>query len=235
MLKCKMLVISDQDLCVYRNILPEDWFPILSTKNGSYFPFSLNRINSRYMLNNKFAAYLYTCTMRYTVYSMIQPIISQGVRFEAFPRLLLARKKSSLWNLMFYGILLSLGWISLTCLAVPAYVAKKYTYSCCIALGWRFVDWPLPIAATRTMTRNKNKTGGSRVQKEIIEERIGPKNCLVNRRTSTPFPGRAGEKVQGAVLSTEPPPPPTLWAAWAGIHYPPPQSYPLPQETIIWD
>jgi hypothetical protein len=35
----------------------------------------------------------------------------------------------------------------------------------CIALGWRFVDWPLPIAATRTTTRGKNRTRRSRVQR----------------------------------------------------------------------
>jgi hypothetical protein len=44
----------------------------------------------------------------------------------------------------------------------------------CIALGWRFVDWPLPIAATRTTTRISNRTGGPRDQKESLGRYQGP-------------------------------------------------------------
>ncbi len=40
----------------------------------------------------------------------------------------------------------------------------------CIALGWRFEDWALPITATRTTTRSENRTRGSRDQRNYQGE-----------------------------------------------------------------
>ncbi len=44
----------------------------------------------------------------------------------------------------------------------------------CIALGWRFVDWPLPIAATRTTTRSKNRTRGVQGPEKSSRREQGP-------------------------------------------------------------
>jgi hypothetical protein len=93
----------------------------------------------------------------------------------------------------------------------------------CIALGWRFVDWPLPIAATRTATRISNRTGGSRDQRNHWEgtraqgsssryKGLQPFSLegQVRRYSEQPFP-----------LHYPPPPPTHLWAVWAGTNYPP--------------
>ncbi len=57
----------------------------------------------------------------------------------------------------------------------------------CIALGWRVVDWPLPIAATRTATRIWNRTGGSRDQRNHWEG-TRAQGYPVNIRVFNPFP-----------------------------------------------
>ncbi len=91
-----------------------------------------------------------------------------------------------------------------------------------------------PCRSQRPGRRQEARAGqGGPGSKEIIEERIGPKDCLVDRRSSTPFPGRAGEKVKGAVLTTKPPPPLFVGQPGQVPTTPPPQSYPFPQETII--
>jgi hypothetical protein len=110
---------------------------------------------------------------------------------------------------------------------------KIATY--CIALGWRVVDWPLPIAATRTVTRISNRTGGSRDQRNHWEGTRAQGSSSkykglqpfflegqVRRYSEQPFP-----------LHYPPPPPTHLWAVWAGTNYPPPQRHPFPQETVI--
>ena len=111
-------------------------------------------------------------------------------------------------------------------------VAKSYIRKC-IALGWRFEDWPLPITATRTTTRSRNRTGGSRDQRNHWESARA-------QGLASKYKGLQPFSLEGQVrrYSEQPsplpfPPPPTFWAAWAGTHYPPPQSYPFPQETII--
>jgi hypothetical protein len=40
-------------------------------------------------------------------------------------------------------------------------------------------------------------------------------------------PPQAGDRCW---VPPAPSPPPPLWAAWAGTHYPPPQSYPFPRK-----
>jgi hypothetical protein len=101
----------------------------------------------------------------------------------------------------------------------------------CIALGWRFEDWPLPITATRTATRSRNRTGGSRDQRNhwggaraqgLSSEYKGLQPFSLERQVRK-------YSVQPSPLPPSCPPP--LRAAWAGTHYPPSTELPLPPEN----
>ncbi len=97
----------------------------------------------------------------------------------------------------------------------------------CIALGWRFVDWPLPIAATRTTTRSENRIRGSRDQRN---HQGGTRAQGVSSQYMGPQPFSQERQVKR--YRVQPPPPlPPFRAAWAGTHYPPSTELPLPPEN----
>ncbi len=73
---------------------------------------------------------------------------------------------------------------------------------CCIALGWRFVDWPCRLQRLGQRQEARTGQGGPGTRGIIREEEPGPKECPVNTRVLNPFPGKAGERVQGATPST---------------------------------
>jgi hypothetical protein len=100
----------------------------------------------------------------------------------------------------------------------------------CIALGWRFVNWPLPITATRTTTRSENRTRGSRDQRN--HQGGGTRAQGVSSQYKGPQPFFQERQVRRNRVQPPSTSSPPFRAAWAGTHYPPPQSYPFPKKTI---
>ena len=89
------------------------------------------------------------------------------------------------------------------------------------------MDLALPITATRTTTRSENRTRGSRDQRN---HQGGTRARGVSSQYKGPqpfFPGKAGEKVQGAT----PPPLPPPQGSLGRNPLPPSTELPLPPEN----
>ncbi len=101
----------------------------------------------------------------------------------------------------------------------------------CIALGWRFVDWPLPITATRTTTRSENRTKGSRDQRNHHGE-PGPRECPVKQGSSTLSLERQVRSYRVQPSPPLPHPPPPLQGSLGRNPPPPSTELPLPPRKL---
>jgi hypothetical protein len=98
----------------------------------------------------------------------------------------------------------------------------------CIALGWRFVNWPLPITATRTTTRSENRTRGSRDQRN--HQRVGTRAQGVSSQYKGPQPFFQEGQVRRNRVQPPPPLPPPQ-GSLGRDPLPPSTELPLPPEN----
>jgi hypothetical protein len=89
---------------------------------------------------------------------------------------------------------------------------------------------PCRLQRPRTTARDQTGQGDPGTKGIIRKEEPGPRTCSVNARVLNPF-FQERQVTRSRVQPPSPLPPSPFRAAWAGTHYPPPQSIPLPQKN----
>jgi hypothetical protein len=113
---------------------------------------------------------------------------------------------------------------------------QRYKVIRCIALGWRFVDWPCRSQRLGRWQELAIGQVGPRT-KGIIGKVPGPRVHPVDTRVFNPFPwkGRWEGTVSSPSHYTTPPPPPTLGQSGQEPTTPLHRDTSFPKKTVIWD